>query len=188
MRITSVIFSVLAFVTAGYGDLTDCALPCSTDVSGSNCTKSNWPCLCADSAWVNQMNNCVQIKCNATEQEAAYLAFAQICTIFNVPLTASPEATFPASLLSANASSSLSALEGPGHASATSIPSITPVVSPVAASSDTSTSLIASSTSQAATTATATPTQGSGNAATSTGVTDVWFALAVLLLAGAAIL
>jgi CFEM-containing surface protein len=194
MRAITLTLSILAItlrlVSASDGGITDCALPCVANVADSNCTASNWPCLCANGPWVDQTNTCVQNSCNAAEQEASYLAFAQICNIFNVTLTASPEATFPATALSVFASSSLSALGGPGPASVTALPSITPAVSPMetsaTSSSNTADSTLTSTTSPAA--ATATALAGSGNGGARTRETEVWFGLAVLLLAGAAIL
>lgn len=189
--IVSVLATTLRTVAAEYGDVTDCALPCVADVSGSNCTKSNWPCLCANGTWVDQTNACIVKSCNTTEQEATFQALAQICIIFSIPLTASAEATFPASALSANASSSVSALGGPGPVSVASLPAVTSVVSTMETSTtptSDSASNTAGSTTSGTGTASATATPSAGNIGASTRETDGWFALAVLLLAGAAIL
>lgn len=193
MHFSHFILSTLAItsrlVTAGGEDVTDCALPCM-NVSGSNCTASNWPCLCA-STWVDQsFNPCVVKSCNKTAQETTFQALAQICNIFDVPLTASAEVTFPASVPSADASSSLSAL-GPGPQSVTS--SLPPVTSAASTLETSTTSSSGSDTAGGHTasntgTASATATPSAGNIGTSTREQNAWFALAVLLLAGAAFL
>jgi hypothetical protein len=187
MRTSNLILSSLAIssrlITA---DVTDCALPCMTNLNGSNCTASNWPCLCA-STWVEQsFNPCVVQSCNKTSQETTFQAFAQICYIFDIPLTASAEATFPASILASNATSGLSAL-GPGPESITSLPPVTSAAStmgtsttPASASGNSAGGTTASNTG----TASATGTPSAGNV----GEQSAWFAIAVLLLAGAAVL
>ncbi|KIW57424.1 hypothetical protein PV05_05974 [Exophiala xenobiotica] len=74
-------------------DVDQCALACIANVDGTNCSPSEWPCLCANDMYIERMNNCTIASCNATDQQDTFMAVAQLCAIFSVPLTVGPEAT-----------------------------------------------------------------------------------------------
>ncbi|KIW37508.1 uncharacterized protein PV06_10161 [Exophiala oligosperma] len=78
-------------------DVDQCALTCIANVNGTNCSQSQWPCLCANDMYIERMNNCTIASCNATAQQDTFTVVAQLCAIFDVPLTIGPEATVPIS-------------------------------------------------------------------------------------------
>ncbi|KAK4945191.1 replication factor C subunit 4 [Elasticomyces elasticus] len=79
-------------------DVDECGLTCIADVDGTDCTQSDWPCLCANNMYIERMNDCTVASCNAASQQNTSEAIAQICAIFSVTLTNSPEATAPTSV------------------------------------------------------------------------------------------
>ncbi|KAI1626640.1 hypothetical protein EDD37DRAFT_223455 [Exophiala viscosa] len=68
------------YLTALYGlslatqalaqDVDECGLTCIANVEGTDCTQSEWPCLCANSMYIERMHDCTVASCNASSQQS----------------------------------------------------------------------------------------------------------------------
>ncbi|KAF7514259.1 hypothetical protein GJ744_000029 [Endocarpon pusillum] len=97
----------------GQVGVSDCALPCLADVTGTTCAPTQWSCLCPSSIYIDRLNACVHRACAAADSQqgqlagsafiyssrhassliiATFGAIANICQIYGLLPTASPEA------------------------------------------------------------------------------------------------
>ncbi|KIV91059.1 hypothetical protein PV10_05644 [Exophiala mesophila] len=158
----AIVFALLwASCALAQDDVDQCALACIANVNNTDCNQSQWSCLCADDAYVEQLNNCTYASCNASQQQDTFSVVAELCAVIGVPITIDPQAT----ILTTTSNPILSTLGIPTQSS------LPPIVSSQDHFDSTVTSEASSTPTDAATTSTSTggggTPQGSVEAATS---------------------
>ncbi|KEF61771.1 uncharacterized protein A1O9_03341 [Exophiala aquamarina CBS 119918] len=85
---------LLAILGLAQDDLDQCALSCISNVASTNCSQSEWSCLCANNLYIERMNNCTVVTClDASDQQDTFSVVAELCAVIGVPITIGPEAT-----------------------------------------------------------------------------------------------
>ncbi|KAG8794006.1 hypothetical protein FRC12_000881 [Ceratobasidium sp. 428] len=81
-------FVVLLFVflasVVHAGDFPACAQPCTTQYTASGCSSTDNACMCQNSTFCNQVNNCFRTSCSTSDWRTAYNTGVSMCNAAGV--------------------------------------------------------------------------------------------------------